>query len=145
MDKQPYKFDDCIYYDCELRELSRHFEEIYKIFKDIKKRADRRQTVQISKSVFDYYEKKKALGVTPQQFYDFRYGSYRICIFRYRSKFSVLCVGFDYPNHDREDIYWIGPGFLYGRFSNINDAVKLYTEIVFWFSMTLFPVDDIPF
>lgn len=123
-------FSDCVFYDAELRSLRRHFYEIYKEFKDIEKRAARRQTVQISKSFFDYYDRKKDLKVCPQKYYDFRMDCYRICIFLFHSKYSVLCVGFDYDNRIHRFGEFDGAGKLYGCFNTWEEAIPLFREIV---------------
>lgn len=141
---------DCVYYDYELKALHKAFDSLYKIFKRIEKRADRRQTVQISKSLFDYYDRKSDLKVVPQKYFDFRYGEYRICLFRYRNKVSVLTVGFSWPECPSRVIDYSGVGNLYGEFDVVNiDCLNMFQSCVYWFVLHFMADcaadDDIPF
>lgn len=131
----PAKPAACVYYDYELVQLRKDFTELYKIFKRIEKRAERRQTVQISKSLFDYYDRKSDLKVCPQKYYDFRYGEYRICLYKFYSKISILCVGFQYPYQFKRDCPYKGCGFLYGEYDTYVSALPLFSEIVYWFCL----------
>ena len=135
----PAKPAECVYYDYELVQLRKNFLELYKLFKKIEKRAERRQTVQISKSLFDYYDRKTDLKVVPQKYYDFRYGEYRICLFRYLNKISVLTVGFRYPDKPFREVPYTGSGFLYGEFNTYDQALDLFREIVYYFVFYLIP------
>lgn len=139
---------DCVYYDSELKQLRRSFDEIYKVFKRIEKRASRAQTIQISKSVFDWYSRKADLKVCPQKYYDFRFGEYRICLYVYHSKFSILCLGFQ-PPFPRRDEYFPSSGTLYGEFDNYRQALPLLSEILYYFCtnvlLTFDFFEDIPF
>ena len=123
-------FSDCVYYDSELRRLSKLFDEQYKIFKNIKKRAERRQTIQISKSLFDYVEKSRTRFTCPQTFYDFKYDDYRVCIYFYSGKYSILCIGFDFRDGNFRSLDWFGKGKLYGEFKNLSDSLALYCNAV---------------
>ena len=147
-DDEITRFSECYFYDYDLKELSSSFDSLYKVFRRIKKRAERRSTLQISKSVFDYYEKKQDLKVTPWKYYDFRYNDYRICIWRYRQYYSVVCVGFEYPQESRRDDIWLGAGLPYGKFESYVEAVPLFDEIVYWFIhnvITSLDVDEVTF
>ena len=140
---------DCVFYDSELRLFKRSFKECYEILKNIDKRAERRQTVQISKSLFDYCERTKDFKVAPQKFYDFRLDEYRICVFKYKGRFSVLTVNFEF-NHPNEEISdFVGSGHLYYSCTKLSDCVVHFLEIVDWFlsSYSLKMMDDgeIPF
>ena len=143
------RFSECVYYDYDLKELSSSFDSLYKTFKRIRKRAERRQTVQISKSLFDYYEKKQDIIKIPQKYFDFRCDNDRICVYKYRNFYSVLCVGFDYPSQGVKRFeYWSGAGTPYGKFSIARDAIPLFIEIVYWYVtniLTTLNIEDVPF
>lgn len=138
------RYSDCYFYDVDLRELSASFDSIYKVFKRIRKRAERRQTVQISKTIFDYYDRKADLARVPQKYYDFRNGTDRICLYAYRGFYSVLCVGFMYPKlYKREDIY-LGVGFPYGKTKSLDEIKKLFYEILWWyFENVIYPENEL--
>ena len=124
-------YSDCVYYDAELRKLRSLFKETDKVFKDISKRAERRQTVQCSKSLFDYYERKADFKVCPQKYFDFRMDEYRICMFLYKGFYSVLCVGFaplQAEIMERKD--FVGAGCLFGKFKSWKDCEALFRIIV---------------
>lgn len=147
MENDLYRQSDCVYYDVELKELSKHFDAIYKIFKDIRKRAERCQTVQINKSLFDFYQRKDTLKVSPQEYYDFRLDDVRICIFRYHGFYSVLVTGIDILELDYR-AEWIGKGKLYGKFNTYVQAVPMYIDLVCQFVMKFlakYSSEDIPF
>ena len=121
---------DCVFYDAELKRLRLAFKEADTVLKDIAKRAERRQTVQISKSLFDYSERSRDFRVVPQKYFDFRLDNFRVCLFVYKGKLSVLCVGFElpFPSHRVDD--FVGSGNLYYRLSSFNTAVKNIREAV---------------
>ena len=124
-------FSDCVYYDSELRQLRRSFDECRKIFSDIEKRAQRRQTVQCSKSLFDYYERKQDFKVCPQKYFDFRMDSFRICMFIYKGFYSVLCTGFTPLNGEiMERKEFVGAGRLFGKFRTWSDCEPLFRMLV---------------
>ena len=133
MDSDISHASDCVFYDAELKKLRLAFKDADKILKDISKRAERRQTVQISKSLFDYSERSRDFRVVPQKYFDFRLDNYRICLFVYKGKISVLCVGFELPfPADRVDDF-VGSGSLYYRLNSFNSAVKKFRQAVKWF------------
>ena len=135
--------DDCIYYDSELRQLRALFKDMYKIFKDIEKRAVRSQTVQVSKTLYDYVDLQKVKKDVPQSFYDYKNGDYRVCIYKYRSKYSVLCVGFDYDVHLRRRDGFYSAGTLYGCFDKLDsDCIALFCRIVNYLHFDVFHMYD---
>ena len=141
---------DCIFYDTEIKELRKKFKESYEILKAIEKRCDRRQTVQISKSLFDYVERSKTFRAVPQSFFCFISRDVKICIYRYRQYYSVLVVGFDYNDLDKCFNDYIGVGKLYGNFKSVDECVPLYYKIVAYYlhnvvKFDMLDLDDIPF
>ena len=140
---------DCVFYDYELRQLRRSFLEIYKTFKNIEKRADRAQTVQISKSLFDYYNRKSDMKACPQKYYDLRNGDVRICLFAYQGRYSVLVSGFKWDSRRERLSDYSGDGILYGSYATPYEAVPLFHEIVFDYvareGTLINPDNDIPF
>lgn len=142
-------FDDCIYYDSELRELNRYFKEANDILKRISKRAERRQTTQISKSLFDYVDIKKHVFKVPQTLYDFVYDSVRVCIYFYRGRYSVLVVGFEYPSDFRSDAKLFDYAKLYGSYKTLDECKPFYLKILFYCLNNICRIgdlfEDIPF
>lgn len=124
---------DCVYYDVELKRLSKDFDDLYKVFKEIKKRADRRQTLQISKSVFDYYERKQDFKVCPQRYFDFRYNNVHIALYRFRGALCILLVGCELPSGfalpQLND--FCGSGILYGPFDDENYCKLVFADICY--------------
>lgn len=142
MDSDIGHLPDTIFYDSELRELSAQFDSIYKILKNIKKRAERRQSVQISESLFQYVERKRTLNAVPQDFYDFRNGDDRVCIYRFRNKYCVLCVGFDVwqaPHHKE----WNSTGFLLYPSDSISEVLPYFFSCVDYYLQNILQINDL--
>lgn len=141
-------FSDCVYYDSELRELSQLFKDSYDVLKRIRKRADRHQTQQISKSLFDYVELKKTRSKVPQQFYDFVFDDYRVCIYYWRGYYSVMVVGFDFPYEYRNSDTF-GVGTLHGEYKTIEDCFKLFLRAISYLISQIMRLgdlfDEVPF
>lgn len=132
---------DCVFYDSELKSFKQKFKEINQILKDIDKRAQRRQTIQISKSLFDYIETVKTKEHCPQILYDFRDDFVRICPYRVKGRFSVLVVGFDYPFVPLFNCEFSGVGLFYGDFDKLDDCLVLYRKIVYYYLLNVVCVD----
>ncbi|AXH76317.1 MAG: hypothetical protein [Microviridae sp.] len=134
----------CVYYDFELKKLTSLFRDVNKILRNIEKRAERRQTVQLSSSLFDYVERCRHLDLVPQDFYDFRCGDYRVCIYRYKKKFSVLCVGFEYFNRYflRKDYSSLGS--LYFEFDTLKEVIPYFYSVVFYFLDSVLKINALP-
>lgn len=133
MDSDIQHVSDCVFYDSELSALKKSFRDAYKILKDIDKRADRRQTVQISKSLFDYSEKRKDLAKMPNYFYSFNFLDYKIAIFRYQKKYHVLTNGFTWSSDYVSRCEWLFDGHLYLDFDTVQDCIKPFLDCVAYF------------
>ncbi len=117
---------DCIFYDSELKELQKSFKSAYEILRQISKRAERRDTIQMSKSLFDYVERKRTRTSDPAQFFNFVFDDYRCCIYRYRKLYRILCLGFECPFFARPIPEWTGAGNMYGSWLDISDDLVTY-------------------
>lgn len=124
---------DCVFYDSELRSFRRSFDECYKILKDIQKRAERRQTVQISRSLFDYSERKTDFKCNPMKYFDFRMDDVRICLYFYKGFYSVLCLGFTYDKFFLRDDGFVGAGELYYKEKNIDSCIPHFRKVLLFF------------
>lgn len=131
---------NCVYYDDELKELDSAVKVLSSVFKRIHKRAERRQTQQLSKSVFDYWERRTYSDKMPQFFYDFRYDPFRVCVYRKSGNLFVLVVG---------DLDWSALNFpvfevlddgsrLFGPCLDMEDAALTYLEIVYHVSAFIY-------
>ena len=78
-----------IYYDHDLISLSKSFDELYNLFKVIKKRHDRKSTQRISKSVFDFVDRRDRLNQSPEMFYCCQVDCKRICIIHVKDGFGI--------------------------------------------------------
>ena len=132
---------DCVFYDSELRLFKEKFKELNNILKNIDKRAQRRQTIQISKSLFDYIETVKTKEHCPQILYDFRDDFVRICPYRVKGQYSVLVVGFDYPFVPLFNCEFSGVGLFYGQFDKLDNCLILYRKIVYYYLLNVSNVD----
>lgn len=137
---------ECVYYDSDLKKLSKAFDDLSKAFKVIRKRAERRQSQRIDKSYFDYVSKRQALDVVPQVYFDFVCNSVRVCIYRYRRHYGVLCIECDYPFESIQQDYH-GVGKLYGCFDSWQSSIPLFVKVVQYVSNILEAkhYDTIPF
>lgn len=137
---------DCVFYDAELKSLKRDFYNIYKIFKEIDKRAERRETIQISKSLFDYVERKRTLNSVPSQFFNFSAEDIRICIYKYRKFYTILVIGFDWLTPDlsvlRTD--YTGVGKMYGSFDSVSNAIPEYLRAIYYYLTRVIVIDELP-
>ena len=143
---------DCVFYDSELRQLRAAFKSCSDIFKKIDKRASRAQTIQINRSLFDYSERKKDMKVIPQKYYDFRFDNYRICIYFYKGRYSILCVGFDWIHDYLRVCDFSGAGHLYCEGSSLDSMTLAFRRCVEYFLNEFLirkdwnlPSSDIPF
>ena len=134
-------FSDTVYYDSELRELSKLFKDSYDIFKRIQKRASRCQTLQISKSLFDYVQMTESKCSVPQQFYDFKSDDVRICVYRYKGSYSVLVYGFDYLKDDFRCS--LGASSLYGEFVHLSDCVNFFLRVIAYYINNILRFNDL--
>ena len=82
---------ECIFFDFELKKLSRSFDEIYEILKGIRKRVARKETVKIAKSTFDYARRVDELNVSPQSLYCFKCNAECVTV-EYDSKLKTYGV-----------------------------------------------------
>ena len=126
-------FSDCVFYDAELRQLRKSFKDADDILKHIVKRAERRQTVQISKSLFQFVERKNTMKVAPQEYFDFRMDEYRISIYMYKGSYHVQTLGFSYYPDTLSFEQLAGPSHLYYGAKYLKDLVPRFREIVLWF------------
>lgn len=133
MDSDISHASDCVFYDSELRLFRRSFDDCYRVLKQISKRAERRQTVQISKSLFDYSERKTDFRVCPQKYFDFRMDEFRICIYLYKGRYSVLCVGWCPKAESMERKDFIGSGRLFGLYRTYKEAFPVFRKFVLAF------------
>lgn len=124
---------DCVFYDAELKRLRKLFKDTYDIFKSIEKRAERRQTVQISKSLFDFAERKQLMKVCPQQYYDFRMNEFRVSVYMYKGRYHVLTVGFSYYPSALSIEQLEGVGHLYYGNVYLKSVIPRFREIVEYF------------
>lgn len=118
--------ENTVYYDSELKALDRAFKDCYEIFKQIRKRSERRETVQISKSLFDYVERKKFINSDPSLFFDLHFDDYRCCIYYWRKKYRILCLGFESPDFNMSLPEWKSTGNLYGSWSSLCDELYYF-------------------
>lgn len=141
---------DCVFYDVELREISKLVKQLYKVTKSIEKRSERRQTIQISKSLFDYVERSRSKSKVPTEFYNFHDDDVAIKIYRYKGFYRILVIGFEYPRSRLfffED--WVGKGYLHGEFKTLDDCIPYFYSVVSYYLFDVkfidkLPLDDIP-
>lgn len=100
---------ECIFFDSELKKLSRSFDDIYEILKGIRKRVSRKETVKIAKSTFDYARRVDELNVSPQSLYCFK------CNFE--------CITVEYDSSSKK----YGVHSSYTPFTSFDDLCKKYS------------------
>lgn len=140
-----HKFN-CVYYDSELDVLRKNFTDCKKILDRIDKRARRASTMQVSKSLFDYVEKKRLLDSCPSEFYCFVCGDVKIQIVRYLSRYHVSVCGFKF---DKIAEYYcesrIDYTDLYGDFDSYKECIPLFFDIVCYYLYNVRKVDELSF
>lgn len=133
----------CVYYDKDLKRLEDLFEETNEIFKDISTRFARKDTLEISTSIFKYMEKSVLKCKEPRPFYQYvcddieiyifspRSGTYNIKLCGFSRK-EITSIGFNgvcsLPGYD--DVYCLSSGSrdLVSIISFFNDIVFQYLE-----------------
>lgn len=125
-----------IFYDTDFKEIRSSVKHLSDVLKNIELRMSRSESLQISKSVFDYEEQKEFYIHYPHMYYDFRYGDVRICIGRKKYKknneYFVNCCGF---TPDSRYNGFIGH-FGYGSSDTLNGVLTLFSDIVNDFLLT---------
>lgn len=119
-----------LYYDYELVDCFNAVKNLYDIFKRVKKRFDRKDTLTISKSVCDFLQLKRDSDLYPYVLYDFKCHTVRICIIQKNKRYYtyVSC-----PNtrlvYDKYKSEWKDID-LYGGYDRLSDCVPLFLSIV---------------
>ena len=119
-----------LYYDYELCDCFNAIKTLYDIFKRVKKRFDRKDTLTISKSVADWLQLKRDSDLYPYVLYDFKCNSSRICIIQHAKRYYVYV---NVPNsnaiYKKYECDWKDYD-LYGGYERLSDCVSLYISIV---------------
>lgn len=113
--------------DSELNMCFSNIKNIYEIFKDAKKRFERRDSLNVSRSAVEYMQLKKDCHSYPYVLYDFVSHNVRICLTQYKKKYSVCCIGFTPQNYER--LPYVGKN-LYGSFDLLSDASQAFLDFV---------------
>lgn len=123
-----------IYYDSDIKKLKRCFDDIKSTFDTMFKRYERRETVKIARSVFDYQVRTDALNTNPEYFYRFRDDDVVIQVERSKKEgFLLVCVGSSFDMHfvldiKRNDSRLLPDGSI--LFDNLRDAVGGFHMVV---------------
>lgn len=114
-------------YDSELNSMYNNVKELYETFKLAKKRFERKDTLQVSKSFVDYKQKLNDCIKYPYVLYDFIYLDTRICVTQYKKKYHVYST---YKPSQKLDVKKSYAEKLYGDFDNLESAKKLFADLV---------------
>lgn len=125
----------CLFLDAELSACWRAVKSLYDIFKVAKKRFDRRDTLQVSSSVAQFYQFTQDSVRYPYVLYDFIHKSDRICIVQNKGVYKVFCSS-PLKNFEPDE-----SKLFYGHFDNLSDCVN------YWFDMvrSYLSVEELPF
>lgn len=119
-----------LFYDYELTDCYNSVKALWDIFKRVKKRFDRKETLTISKSVCDFLQLKKDAELYPYVLYDFKCHSMRVCIIQRYKQYFVYCSCPNYKKvYDKYKSEWKAPD-LYGGYDRLSDCVPLFVSIV---------------
>lgn len=122
-----------IYYDHDLKSLSKSFDELYNLFKVIKKRHDRKSTQRISKSVFDFVDRRDRLNQSPEMFYSCQYDCKRICILHVKDGFGIQFENW-LPERDFLNTFYssyrLNEYCVLGTFNDLDSAIDSYIVFV---------------
>lgn len=125
---------DCkyVYFDSDLRKIQKSVKELSDTLKTITRRFEHKTTITACSSIFNYLERKNALLFQPSLFYDFRHNDVRISIFYQKFVdgwvYTVCSRNYKPSYKVLKDI--VSSGDFYGRFIVIDDAIKLYNNII---------------
>lgn len=114
--------------DKELNAAFKYVKGLYDVFKDAKKRFERRETMNVSSSALKYMQLKRDVVSYPYVLYDFVCENVRCCIVRFKSFYTVCCIGFKPWNNDKTLIP-VGRS-CYGRFDTLDDCVQGFLDCI---------------
>lgn len=119
-----------LFYDYELTDCYNSIKALWDIFKRVKKRFDRKDTLTISKSVCDFLQLKKDADLYPYVLYDFKCHSMRVCIIQRQKRYFVYC---SCPNWRKVYAKYKGDWKdldIYGGYDRLSDCVPLFVSMV---------------
>ena len=114
--------------DKELSAAFKYVKALYDVFKDAKKRFERRDSVYVSSSALKFMQLKRDVVSYPYVLYDFVCDSARCCIVHFHSFYTICCIGFKPWNEDKKLIP-MGRS-CYGRFDTLEDSVQGFLDCV---------------
>lgn len=121
---------DNIFYDSDLKLIRKYVKRLSDLLNSMLLRMERRDTLQVAKSVFDYVSQKEMYFTYPHLYYDCRFGDWRICIGCNRAHrghhYYVSVSGVSVNARFNEYISEYG----YGDFDSFEKCVDLFAEIV---------------
>lgn len=123
---------ECCFYDRELKTLDRDFNSLFETFKRIKKRVERKETVKVSKSVFDWANKVDLENTCPQNLYQFHYFSELVTIeYQRKEKKYIVHSAYTPLTHFNE----LTKKYSFSSADSIEcdsleDATKVFLEVV---------------
>ena len=122
-----------IFYDSDIKVLKRNFDEMKRLFDTMFKRYERKETVKIARSVFDYQVREDALNTNPEYFYRFRDDDTVIQVEHSKDGFVLVCIGSSFDMHfvldiKRNDSRLLPDGSI--LFDSLRDAVGAYHMVV---------------
>lgn len=128
-------FPSTLFYDWELEKSFADVKRLYDTFKRAKKRFERKETIQISKSMCDYIQKCKDVELNPYILYKFDFGSDRICLCQERKIYYVYVSVSDLSIYKQKFSDCFKFGNFFGGYDTLSSAITLYAEMVmFYFS-----------
>lgn len=122
-----------IFYDADIKKLKRCFDDVKSTFDIMFKRYERKETVKIARSVFDYQVRQDALNTNPEYFYRFRDDDTVIQVERNKAGFLLVCIGSSFNMHFVLDIKLDDSRLLPDGsilFDNLRDAVGAFHMVV---------------
>lgn len=133
-----------LYYDYELVDCFNAVKNLYDIFKRVKKRFDRKDTLTVSKSVADFLQLQKDADLYPYILYDFKCNTVRVCVIQHSKRYYVyVSAANPEPIQKKFKAEWLGYDF-FGNYDRLKDSLSLFLSIVSFCSMNIHDV-EIPF
>lgn len=93
---------ECVFYDRDIKKLSRAFDDVYDVFKSIRKRVERKDTMKVARSTFDFYNRQEEVTRHPHNVFHFHDDISHISLeFNSKEKvYEVHSVGYNLPRSE---------------------------------------------
>lgn len=127
-----------LFFDDELKVFCKCVDFLHTVVKNVRRRFDRRATLQIAPSVARYMELNNQIQRYPHLLYSFTAKDVRICIAKIKGKYCICCINYDIKSSHLVHSRYLQPSYddhrIYGSFDKLDSQVlNAWLDVVFEF------------